>query len=564
MSKPKIAFITQNSHKEAEYRAIMGLYGLKISIIPEFPESLDEYDYVISERMSLTDSAGATILKYDELKLATCSSHMIVYPKNKQHPSTYHNEVKGYIDPFRPHKEEGSGYFGFDDCFILASTNISYRESAVLGLKNTPRNSVIASFINEHIKRPNMKTHGHIETKLTDTITFGDSVYKFIKDNTFIKAIESRNDEQSKLFMSMLSNIIEEGVFFRSALTSREGNYWFPGLNGGLPVVQKKDEIHELTFMMHDMMHHLMPDLVFDGTADTGTDRKLYILYRMMGEAVSMVLADYVFVDMIKDIDASYDYKKRHIFPVFDYIMHNVLDKNMSYAEKIKHLCLLNTLYALTGKPLPAPDELRIPYEEKYTKYFIEDYRWTAQNLNNMVNINKQTGYLSAWSKRLDYIANNNMTINDFSYEMSYINHCGTLQELVEYIFNAVWNGQIETKFQSKTLSDLEENDFYASFHRYMSGQSVLFFKYQHIAGFEEVGNVILKALKAKQSKEAIIELYNFYVDRLYKSNVISQADADTFKIVCPVFPPFFVYYDSKSRSINTIEDMAKSLGMND
>jgi len=38
---------------------------------------------------------------------------------------------------------------------------------------------------------------------------------------------------------------------FRSASNRREKNYWFPGLNAGIPLVPKRDPVHEATFMAH-------------------------------------------------------------------------------------------------------------------------------------------------------------------------------------------------------------------------------------------------------------------------------------------------------------------------
>jgi hypothetical protein len=92
-----------------------------------------------------------------------------------------------------------------------------------------------------------------------------------------------------------LAHVVNQGVLFRAAKGRRDGNYWFPGLNGGLPYVPKSDAVHEATYMFHDVMHQLMPDLVFDGQASLD-HKRVYIAYRMMSEAVSLVLADMIFV----------------------------------------------------------------------------------------------------------------------------------------------------------------------------------------------------------------------------------------------------------------------------
>ncbi len=65
--------------------------------------------------------------------------------------------------------------------------------------------------------------------------------------------------------LRILNRVLDEGIFFRSPKNRRQANYWLPGLNAGLPLVEKKDEIHEITFMAHDMCHFAIKDLVFIG-----------------------------------------------------------------------------------------------------------------------------------------------------------------------------------------------------------------------------------------------------------------------------------------------------------
>jgi hypothetical protein len=60
-------------------------------------------------------------------------------------------------------------------------------------------------------------------------------------------------------------SVANAGAFFRAAKTRRELNYWFPGLNAGIPYVAKRDPIHEVTFTAHDFGHFSIPDLIFTG-----------------------------------------------------------------------------------------------------------------------------------------------------------------------------------------------------------------------------------------------------------------------------------------------------------
>ncbi len=63
--------------------------------------------------------------------------------------------------------------------------------------------------------------------------------------------------------------------------------------------------------------HFLIPDLIFNGR-DSSLHRHVYTAYRMCSEAVTMTLADGVFVDSIRRTPATsgYDFSTRKIAPL--------------------------------------------------------------------------------------------------------------------------------------------------------------------------------------------------------------------------------------------------------
>jgi len=122
----------------------------------------------------------------------------------------------------------------------------------------------------------------------------------------------------------LLHRALNLGPFFRAPSNRRENIYWNPGGNGGIPYTPKinkltgiPDAIHETTYFVHDLNHHiLMPDLVFEGTTDP-LERRIQIICRMMSEALTLVAADMLFVDTLVRSGASYDFEKRKIYPLF-------------------------------------------------------------------------------------------------------------------------------------------------------------------------------------------------------------------------------------------------------
>ena len=90
--------------------------------------------------------------------------------------------------------------------------------------------------------------------------------------------------------------------------TTREG--------GRSPRPDEDDPIHEVTFQAHDLTHFLLPDLLFTGE-HTPLYRRLYILYRMLSEAVTLVFSDMLFAEALRRGGLEYDWSKRKIWPVF-------------------------------------------------------------------------------------------------------------------------------------------------------------------------------------------------------------------------------------------------------
>ena len=78
-----------------------------------------------------------------------------------------------------------------------------------------------------------------------------------------------------------------------------------------------KDAIHEITYLTHDLGHFTVPDLVFDGVLSP-LHSNTYIIWRMLSEAVTMTMADAIFVDSLQRSGIEYDYEKRRIFPLVE------------------------------------------------------------------------------------------------------------------------------------------------------------------------------------------------------------------------------------------------------
>ena len=330
--------------------------------------------------------------------------------------SVYHCVAEGYLDYDRSDLsrissgQNGEGYagFGWDDIFVNVATGKTYAEMLAEGGiawgKVSPRDINTSSYIIEHIHYKKRKAHAFLHSDYdsthTETISFReeDSVGHFVLKQEHMNNPFALSSGLRDVFITVANQ-----AFFRAAKTRREVNYWCPGLNAGIPFVAKKDPIHEVTFMAHDFGHFLIPDLIYTGNTSS-LARKIYILYRMMSEATTLVFADMLFVETLRKSGYDYDWSKRKIHPLFlatglDPFSSNDRD---SFFSAFRKLLEANVAYCLLGDdskyvklirdaglvPMDRYDgnscEALENFKEKYMPFFVEDYRWTTANYDNM------------------------------------------------------------------------------------------------------------------------------------------------------------------------------------
>lgn len=110
------------------------------------------------------------------------------------------------------------------------------------------------------------------------------------------------------------SKLERQLLFFKSkeANTKAAFLYWYPSLNSGLPIVHKPDEIHQSIYLFHDMAHTCLYDPLPD------SDKRTYILGKMLGEVLAQLIADGIFASILKSsYNQEYNYGKRYYIQMY-------------------------------------------------------------------------------------------------------------------------------------------------------------------------------------------------------------------------------------------------------
>ena len=340
-------------------------------------------------------------------------------------------------------------------------------------------------------------------------------------------------------------------MFTKERWTRRDGNYWFPGLNGGLPYVPKSDAVHEATYLFHDVMHQLMPDLIFDGASSVDHQR-VYIAYRMMSEAVSLVLADMIFVRGLTTRPelSGYDFGKRRIFPLFQAIERR---------EDVRWLLSQVVGFVLRGEPgeLPVHTDAWRAFEVKYSRFFVADFQWTRMNWQNLV---AREGMVRGWISLLHpetFRAQGLWFISDV---VERVGRGLELEPLVEKLFDEVWHRRIGPALEFSGTPDVSRSTS-KGFRRWLTGQCAFFARYQPIIGLPPLAHDLAARVRDPRPFELaertqLRERFGDFVRAQAKTGLISDDDAALFPDLFPLFDPYFLRdYDEAQQEFATVRE---------
>jgi adenylate kinase len=462
----------------------------------------------------------------------------------------YRHRTEGYID-LTQRTPDPTDVFGWDDVFVVKNTGQTYHQLAKRGHKISSRDMVISAFLRDHVyykEAINLRFNPQEQARPID---FGNSVAAFVRRNPHLNNEAIRRSPLAGLFPA----VVNEGVFFRAPVNRREKNYWLPGLNAGIPFVPKKDAIHEITYMAHDFGHFLIPDLVFTGDTSPA-HRTTYVAYRMMSEAITLVLADMLFVDTLRRSGHPYDYSRRQIYPLFEDLGLDFSGEEHFVAD-LELLLKANVRYCLRGDDSGYRELLRARgkddanlerFKAKYMPFFVEDFRWTERNWSNMA---PHAELFRAWWQGVSPLRGAGglrlETVDEFVRHVE-----GRGGDVVDRVFDRVFRTIVRPVFQQPVTLVSPEEQLGKAFFKYTMGQMGLFTKYNFLPEASvyqmRVRDYLLQT-GPRLDLETVNRVRGFYeqfVDVLVEKSLISLDDALTCKEVYPLYPPFYVFYDGQ------------------
>jgi inosine/xanthosine triphosphate pyrophosphatase family protein len=586
-----ILFNTTNINKLKEITIQFARYGIEVvstlTISPLIIYQSVPYDKfhfaTISEQTILVKDADNTVIDINMINslennllpvVHKSTINYIVFTNNKCKLGSIKQKVKGHLDFTK--KSLNTDVFGFDDVFVVTRLFSTYYELKKDNIKICARDHCIAKFIKKFLYRTTLGDWKYNPQKHTLPIEFRRDPFEIFLDNKYI------NNPVANRYgiINMLRHVANTGFFFRASKNRRQNLYWYPGLNAGVPYVMKpKDPIHELIFFIHDMVHQTIPDLIFTGynSLDNNPDNPnnntinqvikfVYIAYRLMSEATTLVSADMYFASSLLEAGFKYDtIQERKIYPLFESMNVDISDPTM-FSTILKASMTFCLLGDPSGFETLGPDPKTLEeFVSKYEKFFIQDYRWTRHNIDDMGSRHETYKLwwdrVKMWSPKYDesiHTQHKMYSVTDFIELMPNITkfiETKDYRSACNEIYNKILELYILPAFTNPNVLDPLELRFDRMFRRYMMGQAYIFFRYSYSSSsllkynttlyFDAIDKLMTtnKVISCTQA-ECIRQFYVTYLEELKSLSIITTDDLETYKWIYPLFKPMILSYD--------------------
>jgi hypothetical protein len=313
--------------------------------------------------------------------------------------------------------------------------------------------------------------------------------------------------------------------------------------------------VEETVFMMHDLNHHNIPDLIFDGE-DSIKMRNVYLAWRMMSEAMTLVVADMLYANTLAITDPAHrDKLDSRIYPLFE-ALDIETPTNENRLQIIRRLLWANTQYAVLGddsewnKLLKSGCENKlIAYKNHFEKFFVGDHVWTAANYKNMA-AKKET--YQSWIETVgkdEFRKANLILLSDMVEKIEQRGaNLDSIKDVVRCVFEEIMESRIINQDKSKSCAIGEDERLSRGFRRYMIGQMSFYAKYEILDGIKERANVMAEKIRStpffgKTQRDELLLQFKHDVYYVWGLRIITTATADNYMQVHPIFPPVFINY---------------------
>ncbi len=546
MSKKYVVLKTTSTEKFGEIRPHLLKYNIECSF--DFLSTSTPFA-VLNEHSELTKNDDGT---------AIVTSNLIVeqFEGNEADARLvtkriYTANAHGFLS-IEDHSTEEPIPWGWDAHFIPDGLMASYYQLKKKGLKISPRDMNIGQFLQDFVYYNS--THWTFNNlQITRPIDLEADYRKILFD--FFDIESQKNFIGYNFWKGVINAAVSGGLFIRASNTRKMNNYWWPVGNAGLPITSKpKDPIHEKTYMMHDVFHYLVPDLLYTGNAKNLPNYEWsYTLHRVMTECFTLVLADMFYVHYLTINNIEYKtVEGRRIYPIFEAIYGK--RTNVFTQDILEEVIRASVTYGLYGynagfvalfvkyNGTYRLDEFRNllkNFRDKYDYYLIQDLKWTIHNAASMKEHPRKYQYLNRLetiTNRLEIVVLDSLEIaSDKKQDVNYFVDVG-LKQLRKSLTRPLHpeNTILKNKFLRWAIGQLSFFEHYYSIP-IVDGNKEKFYSLVHDILVQKHIHITLNKIRNFRYQ------WDYLMDVCAGVQIITLEEAKQYKEVFPIFDPHYI-----------------------
>lgn len=263
------------------------------------------------------------------------------------------------------------------------------------------------------------------------------------------------------------------------------------------------------------------------------------------------------------------------IYPLFRdlKIEFNSSDKE-KFVENLEKIIKANYVYCLRGDAslyqqlltaAGSSEENLHRFQEKFMPFFVEDFRWTEHNYDNMV---KRSDELQRWWTSilpLRQIPELGLkSVDDFLDDVN--TESKNENDFVDRVFDIVFRDRVKPVLIQEAVLDAPEKQLQRGFTRWMAGQLAICTKFHFIpesAVYQERITTLLLEHRSGMDVATVNHIrsvYEEYLHLLVEKSLISKDDESTFSELYPLFDPFYINYDKGVENYEELDSISRRI----
>ncbi|MFA7482048.1 MAG: hypothetical protein WC314_16200 [Vulcanimicrobiota bacterium] len=537
MALRRLALITENPRKAEEWSHHLKPHGVTCDQIAPRGGPLAEqvaslqvqgnYPVVCREQSRLVAPGSCDDVSFQHLALVDhlCTIEVWYSEDGTWKHQNFSARRAGYLDTTAA--VEAGGWW--DACFRDARTGLSYQEQALQrGLKLSARSAALDQLMD--FFAPQHRHAQHLGLSFEPQVV---DLQRSVREDVFSNDCFSGLDG---FLGELVEAALRQGLFTSLGRTRSQQVYFWPGLSG-LPSVPRESEVDEAKFLFHDLVHFLIGRLVPCGEMSEH-ERRVFVSWAMVEEAVALMLADGYFVDHLVSRGVEYDFDQHKGYPFFRAL--GLVGEPLEM-DKVRRVLWANVAFFVLGDRqdfvklgLDLEDPQATAYLDGFERFAMGDWLW---NERMSLHARANADFYERWWSLAESVNRRAGLGVMTAREAARLVAGDTPRELVRGVFEVIMNHRLLAPLPSLELPEGEKAEW-----RWLMGQLGFFAAFSELPAIRRGGEL----LSTTESFAPVKAFLDQSLQVVVEAGFCSAHQATWWKDFFPLFPPYYISYKTR------------------